>query len=121
MAGELSDGCVCVHDALLPDCLWLQIDDMDHFGPAWRSFPATDRYDPTRLWLSCVSIALREGGKVAHKADQKADFASELKQWAGSADLLDQLFPTPPRASMKVPRGMKRNSSSGCSLEAMGG
>ena len=34
---------------------------MDHFGPAWGSFPATDRYDPTRLWLACVSLALRFG------------------------------------------------------------
>ena len=34
---------------------------MDHFGPAWGSFPATDKYDPTRLWLACVSLALRFG------------------------------------------------------------
>ena len=34
---------------------------MDHFGPAWGSFPATDRYDPTRLWLACISLALRFG------------------------------------------------------------
>ena len=34
---------------------------MDHFGPAWGSFPATDRYDPTRLWLACVSLCLRFG------------------------------------------------------------
>ena len=90
MAGELSDGCVCVHDALLPDCLWLQIDDMDHFGPAWRSFPATDRYDPSWLWLCCVSMALCETAaseaaqsegvavrnKEARKVDGKAFFRS---------------------------------------------
>jgi hypothetical protein len=56
--GELSDGCVCQADAMLPGCPFVSIDDMDHFGPAWRSFPATDRYDPSRLWLCCVSMAL---------------------------------------------------------------
>ena len=34
---------------------------MDHFGPAWKTFPATDRYDPTRLWLASAFIALSEG------------------------------------------------------------
>ena len=44
-------------------------------GPAWPSFPATDQYDPARLWLTCVSLALRnpttrnladEGSSQAH-------------------------------------------------------
>jgi len=60
--GEYSDGCVCQADAILPHCPRVLLDDMDHFGPAWPSFPATDRYDPARLWLTCVSIALRNGG-----------------------------------------------------------
>ena len=41
---------------------------MDHFGPAWPSFPATDRYDPARLWLACVSLALRHGAAPATNA-----------------------------------------------------
>jgi hypothetical protein len=32
-------------------------------GPAWRSFPATDSYDPARLWLVCVSLAMRGGAR----------------------------------------------------------
>tara|TARA_B110001452_G_scaffold17662_1_gene14356 strand:+ start:198 stop:1637 length:1440 start_codon:yes stop_codon:yes gene_type:complete len=58
--GEWSDGCVCQVDATLPGCRAVFIDDMDHFGPAWRSMPATDTYDPTRLWLTCVSVAIGE-------------------------------------------------------------
>ena len=60
--GAVCDGLVCQADAILPHCVRVVIDDMDHFGPAWGSFPATDRYDPTRLWLSCISLALRFGG-----------------------------------------------------------
>ena len=53
----------------LPGATRVIIDDMDHFGPAWSSFPATDRYDPARLWLSCVSLVLRgSGGKGAGRA-----------------------------------------------------
>ena len=53
--GEWSDGCVCQADAILAACPYVLIDDMDHFGPAWPSFPATDQYDPTRLWLVSTS------------------------------------------------------------------
>ena len=56
--GEWCDGCVCQADALLPGCPHVLLDDMDHFGPAWPSFPATDRYDPLRLWLVATCIAL---------------------------------------------------------------
>jgi len=56
--GEPSDGCVCQVDATLPGCPFVHIDDMDHFGPAWKGFPATDGYDPTKVWLVCTSIAL---------------------------------------------------------------
>ena len=67
--GEWSDGCVCQADAKLPGCLHINLEDLDHFGPAWRSFPATDTYDPTRLWLVCASIAMCEGeAQVAHEA-----------------------------------------------------
>jgi triacylglycerol lipase len=59
--GEVCDGLVCQGDAVLPNSVRVMIDDMDHFGPAWGTFPATDRYDPARLWLSCVSLALRFG------------------------------------------------------------
>jgi triacylglycerol lipase len=59
--GEMSDGLVCQGDAIIPNCVRVIIDDMDHCGPAWGSFPATDRYDPTRLWLACVSLTLRSG------------------------------------------------------------
>ena len=58
--GEWSDGCVCQVDATLPGCRAVFLDDMDHFGPAWRSMPATDVWDPTRLWLACVSVAIGE-------------------------------------------------------------
>lgn len=57
--GEVCDGLVCTSDAILPHSRRIILEDMDHFGPAWPSFPATDRYDPTRLWLVCVSIALQ--------------------------------------------------------------
>jgi hypothetical protein len=57
--GEDCDGLVCQGDAILPHCPRVVLEDMDHFGPAWPSFPATDRYDPTRLWLVCISMALR--------------------------------------------------------------
>ena len=60
--GEVCDGLVCQGDAILPNCVRVLIDEMDHFGPAWGTFPATDRYDPARLWLSLVSLALRFGG-----------------------------------------------------------
>jgi hypothetical protein len=56
--GEVCDGLVCQCDAILPHCPRVILDDMDHFGPAWPSFPATDRYDPTRLWLALTSMAL---------------------------------------------------------------
>jgi hypothetical protein len=59
--GEWCDGCVCQTDAVLPGTAHVLINDMDHFGPAWGQFPATDSYDPTRLWLTCVSLALCEG------------------------------------------------------------
>ena len=63
--GEVSDGLVCQVDAILPGAGRVIIDDMDHFGPAWGSFPATDRYDPARLWLSCISLALCGGPKAS--------------------------------------------------------
>mmetsp|Transcript_10384 Transcript_10384/g.31943 ORF Transcript_10384/g.31943 Transcript_10384/m.31943 type:complete len:174 (+) Transcript_10384:1734-2255(+) len=56
--GEWSDGCVCQADAILPGCPRILLNDMDHFGPGWPSFPATDRYDPARLWLLATSLAL---------------------------------------------------------------
>ena len=61
--GEWSDGCVCQADATLPGCRAVFIEDMDHFGPAWRSLPATDPYDPARLWLTCASIAMCESSQ----------------------------------------------------------
>jgi hypothetical protein len=70
--GEVCDGLVCQCDAIMPNCKRVIIDDMDHFVPAWGSFPATDRYDPTRLWLACISLALRFG----HVAG--ADCATEV-------------------------------------------
>ena len=81
--GEVCDGLVCQGDAILPNCVRIIIDDMDHFGPAWGSFPATDRYDPTRLWLSCISLALRFG----HVADVE----------------LSHVDPTPARATLAEP------------------
>jgi hypothetical protein len=84
--GEWSDGCVCQGDAKLPDCLHINIEDMDHFGPAWRSFPATDPHDPTRLWLACASIAMCEGeAQVAvDAAAARARVASDLKRGRGA-------------------------------------
>lgn len=61
--GEWSDGCVCQGDAILPGAPRVLLDDMDHFGPAWSSFPATDKYEPTRFWLCCIALALSEGGQ----------------------------------------------------------
>ena len=64
--GAACDGLVCQDDAILPRCRRVIIDNMDHFGPAWSSFPATDSYDPTRLWLTCVSLALVDKGRKAY-------------------------------------------------------
>lgn len=61
VVAQVCDGLVCQGDAILPSSLRVIIDDMDHFGPAWGSFPATDSYDPARLWLACISLALRRG------------------------------------------------------------
>ncbi|KAK3286400.1 hypothetical protein CYMTET_6045 [Cymbomonas tetramitiformis] len=57
--GELSDGLVCTQDQILPGALVVNLSNMDHFGPAWGSFPATDPYDPARLYLSLLAVALR--------------------------------------------------------------
>ena len=67
--GEVSDGCVCQTDALLPGTAHVLLNDMDHFGPAWSAFPATDSYDPARLWLVCVSLALCDGALVMEVGD----------------------------------------------------
>ncbi len=61
--GETCDGLVCQSDAVLPHSARVLLDNMDHFGPAGGGFPATDPYDPTRLWLVCISMALRFGTK----------------------------------------------------------
>eukprot|EP00308_Calcidiscus_leptoporus_P024380 CAMPEP_0119374074 /NCGR_PEP_ID=MMETSP1334-20130426/28824_1 /TAXON_ID=127549 /ORGANISM="Calcidiscus leptoporus, Strain RCC1130" /LENGTH=602 /DNA_ID=CAMNT_0007392025 /DNA_START=72 /DNA_END=1880 /DNA_ORIENTATION=- len=63
--GEWSDGCVCQSDAILPGCARVLLDDMDHFGPAWTAFPATDRYEPTRLWLVCTCLALNQEAEAS--------------------------------------------------------
>jgi len=63
--GEWCDGCVCQSDAILPSCARVLLDDLDHFGPAWASFPATDRYDPARMWLASLSLALCNGAPPA--------------------------------------------------------
>jgi len=66
--GEVCDGLVCRTDAVLPHSARVILADMDHFGPAWPSFPATDPYDPTRLWLVTISMALRFGSAAARHA-----------------------------------------------------
>ena len=66
-------------DAILPYCPRVLLDDMDHFGPAWPSFPATDRYDPTRLWLTCVSLALRHGATHAATGSPALDGAPSVE------------------------------------------
>ena len=67
--GEWSDGCVCQADAILAACPYVLVDDMDHFGPAWPSFPATDQYDPTRLWLVSTSLALTAKQAATERGD----------------------------------------------------
>eukprot|EP00940_MAST-03C_sp_MAST-3C-sp2_P001475 g1475.t1 len=54
------DGCVCVDDAILPGSLVVRLNNMDHFGPAYRSFPASDPYDPARLCLALTALALEK-------------------------------------------------------------
>ena len=56
--GVPCDGAVCVADALLPGTTHVCLDDMDHFGPGWRLFPASDPYDPARLCLALTRLAL---------------------------------------------------------------
>ena len=41
----------------------------DSFGPAWPSFPATDQYDPTRLWLVSTSLALTAKQAATERGD----------------------------------------------------
>ena len=55
------DGCICAEDAVLPGTMKVELSDMDHFGPAYRSFPASDPYDPARLCLSLTAVALEKG------------------------------------------------------------
>ena len=57
-AGCPCDGLVCTDDAILPGTRVVRLNDMDHFGPAYRSFPASDPYDPARLCLTLVSMVL---------------------------------------------------------------
>jgi hypothetical protein len=62
--------------------------------PAWGSFPATDRYDPTRLWLTCVSLALRFG-LVAEDPGLRRETASSSAAMA-----------TAPTAAATMPTGV---------------
>ena len=56
-----TDGCVARRDAVLPGCPVVWLDDMDHHGPAWRGGVAADAYDPARVCLALVSLALDHG------------------------------------------------------------
>jgi hypothetical protein len=75
--GEWCDGCVCQADAVLPGCPHILLDDMDHFGPAWHTFPATDRYDPLRLWLVATTIALHAAPRAVGDALPAAPAGAE--------------------------------------------
>ena len=54
--GACSDGCVTSDDAVIPGSLVVYLDDMDHFGPAFKGIPATDKYAPSRLFLSLLVV-----------------------------------------------------------------
>jgi len=54
---ELTDGCVGKRDAILPGSIVVHVHDADHYCPAWRSFPATDKYDPTKLILLLLVLS----------------------------------------------------------------
>lgn len=55
------DGYICAEDAILPSMMKVELSDMHHFGPANRSFPASDLYDPACLCLSLTAVALEKG------------------------------------------------------------
>ena len=42
---------------------------VEAIGPAWPSFPATDQYDPTRLWLVSTSLALTAKQAATERGD----------------------------------------------------
>lgn len=83
--GEWSDGCVCQADSILPGCARVLLDDMDHFGPGWPSFPATDRYDPARLWLLATSLALTTPCTAGASAARGAKGAGGRPDGGGSS------------------------------------
>jgi len=83
--GEWSDGCVCQADSILPGCTRVLLDDMDHFGPGWPSFPATDRYDPARLWLLATSLALTTPRTAGASAARGAKGACGRPDGGGSS------------------------------------
>lgn len=55
---EQSDGCVSLKDAFIPGGKVVYLGDMDHFGPAYYGFPALDSYDPARMFLVLLRLAL---------------------------------------------------------------
>jgi hypothetical protein len=55
---EPNDGCVSLKDAYIPGSKLVVVSDMDHFGPAYYGFPALDSYDPARMFLVLLQLAL---------------------------------------------------------------
>eukprot|EP00939_MAST-03C_sp_MAST-3C-sp1_P004177 g4177.t1 len=76
------DGCVCTEDAVLPGSTAVFLSDMDHFGPAYRSFPASDPYDPCRLCLALTALVLGDDNANAGNDEEEE---SEEEGHAGDA------------------------------------
>jgi len=54
--GVCSDGCVVLEDAVIPGSFVVFLEDMDHFGPVYKGFPATAAYDPAHVVLVLLSV-----------------------------------------------------------------
>jgi triacylglycerol lipase len=54
--GELSDGCVAQKDAIIPGSKVVWLFDLDHFGPAYATFPGMGNYNPAALILTLIKL-----------------------------------------------------------------
>lgn len=87
-----TDGCVALRDAMLPGAPVVWLHDMDHYGPAWNAFPATDRYDKTHVCLALISMALEIGmGQARQLASQRYRRRRQTRRWRNAEASREQL------------------------------
>jgi hypothetical protein len=64
---QTSDGCVSQIDAIIPNAPFVYLNDLDHFGPAYGSFPGMGTYHPARLILSLIKLIEKDIHKIKFK------------------------------------------------------